>query len=353
MYVEQMGWGTYHAAMVNWLGRVVLVAAVAAAMCGDVAAQQVYRLTEDDHWAQMDVLEPGTPEWQLAEARKALAGGDHVRAINLATRWINQHPRHELLPEAYLIRGDAKVARDDLYKALFDYEYIARMYPGSEAFALALERQLDIATRFAHGERRRLWGLKIVSAHEDAQELLIRIQERMPGSRLAERAAMELGDFYFRRRDMPLAAEMYDIFLTNFPNSEHVSKARRRAIYAHLAGFKGPEYDAAGLAEAQLRLRELKVLEPRTAEQVGADALLVRIDESRAMKLLEQARWYLRTGDPIAAELTIRRLVKRHLGTVAAAEGLELVENILPRLPERVRAEAPDYDAIARGTAVE
>lgn len=339
--------------MIRPLYRVLLVACCLTVWCAGSVAQQQYTLTEDDQWTQTVTLEPGTPEWQLAEARKALAGGDYVRAINLTTRWIAQNPRHDLLPEAYLIRGDAKVARDDLYKALFDYEYIARVYPGSEAFTTALERELEIAKRFARGERRRLWGMKIVSGADEAEELLIRIQERMPGSRLGEEAGMELADFYFRRRNMPLAAEAYDLFIENYPNSEQISKARRRAIYAHLAGFKGPQYDAAGLTEARLRLQELKIVEPRTAQQVGADALLVRIDESRAVKLLEQAQWYRRTGDFIAAELSIRRLVTRHMGTVAAAEGLQFVEQILPRLPQRVRDEAPDYDAIRRGMAGE
>lgn len=312
-------------------------------------AQQRYTLTDDDQWTSVQEPEAGTPEWALAEARKALADEDYVRAINLSNRWIEQHPRHALLPKAYLVRGDAKVGRDDLYKALFDYEYIARMYPGSDVFVTALRRELDIAKRFAHGERRRLWGLKFVDASAEAEELLIRIQERLPGSTLAEEAGIELGDFYFRRRNMPIAAEAYDLFLENYPNSEHVSIARRRAIYAHLASFKGPQYDAAGLEEARLRLEELRRVEPQTAQQVGAEALLVRIDESHAMKILEQARWYRRTGDMISAELSIRRLVADHMGTVAAAEGLELVEDILPRLPERVREQTPDYEAMRQG----
>lgn len=320
-------------------------------LCMPAVAQQRFALTDEDEWGEVDAVEPGSPEWQLGAARRSLAAGEFLRAINLSTRWIEQNPRHDLLPDAYIIRGDAKLRRDDLYLALFDYEYVARVYPGSEAFTIALERELEIAKRFAQGERRRLWGIKIVDASAEAEELLIRIQERMPGSQLGEAAGMELGDFYFRRRNMPMAAEAYDLFIENYPRSEQISKARRRAIYAHIAGFKGPQYDAAGLIEARFRLEELKVIEPRTAQQVGADALLVRIDESHAMKLLEQAKWYLRTGDVVAAELTIRRLVTRHLGTVAAAEGLRLVEQILPRLPERVREQAPDYEAIRSGSA--
>jgi outer membrane protein assembly factor BamD (BamD/ComL family) len=82
--------------------------------------------------------------------------------------------------------------------------------------------------------------MRLLDAGDVAEELLIRIQERLPGSRLAELAGIELADYYFARRKMDLAAEMYSIFLQNNPRSEFVSKARRRLIYAHLASFKGP-----------------------------------------------------------------------------------------------------------------
>ena len=333
--------------------RLLLIAGIFSVLSESAIAQQRYSLTDDDQWSETASPEPGTPEHQLAAARQALAAGEYVRAINLSNRWIEQYSQHGSLPEAYIIRGDARLQQDELYQALFDYEYVARVYSGSEAFTTALEREFDIARRFANGERRRLWGMKIVDASAEAEELLIRIQERLPGSRLAEMAGMELGDFYFRRRNMPMAAEMYDLFIELYPNSEQISKARRRGIYAHLAGFKGPQYDAVGLAEARLRIQDLKIEEPRTAEQVGADALLVRIDESRAAKLLEEARWYMRTGDVISAELTIRRLVSRYLGTVAAADGLRLVGELMPQLPERIREQAPDYDAMRRGMADE
>jgi outer membrane protein assembly factor BamD (BamD/ComL family) len=326
----------------TWSARLAALALIFA-MTLPASAQSRFVLGEDDTWTTEEEVDPASPEGQLIEARRALADGDTVRAENLTTRWIERHTRHPMLPDAYLIRGDAKHLRGDEYQALFDYEYIARMFPGSEAFVTALERELEIARQYAHGRKRKLWGLRVVSAGAEAEEILIRIQERMPGSQLGEQAGIELADMYFRRRNMPLAAEAYDLFIENYPRSEHVSKARRRLIYAHLASFKGPQFDISGLLEAKFRIEELQQVEPLAAEQVGAEALLVRIDESAAMKILENARWYRRTGDIIAAELSLRRLVDRYPHTVAAAEGVDMAIQLLPRLPERTRQQAPDY----------
>jgi outer membrane protein assembly factor BamD (BamD/ComL family) len=326
----------------GWILAVLVTAALASAASG----RQDFTLAEDDTWVEETAPDPSTPEGQLAAARAALAAGQYERAETLATQWIDRHGLHPQVAEAYLIRGDSLMGRRSYYAALFDYEVIARQHFGSETFTTALERELEIAKIFISGTRRKLWGLRIVNASEEAQELLIRIQERLPGSELAEEAGMTLGDYYFSRRKMQLAAEMYGIFIENYPRSPRVNKARRRLIYAHLASFKGPEFDARGLYEARAQLRELKVLEPLTAQQIGADALLTRIDESDARKMLVTAQWYLRVRDIIAAELMIRRLLRTYPRSVAARDAIDLLPRLIARLPEQILAEAPDYAAL-------
>ncbi len=324
------------------------VLSLAAGAAGTAGAQERLTLTGDDTWLVAERPGPDTPEGRLAEARTALAAGRAHRARTLADRWIEGNPEHPLLPQAYLLRGDALSAEGDHYKALFDYEHIARIFPASEAFVTALERELDIATMYARGMKRKLLGLPIIETGDEAEELLTRIQERMPGSTLAERAALELADFYFQQQKMELAAEMYSIFLENFPKSLHTGFARVRLIGAHLATFKGPEFDAAGLREARAGLEELKAVEPATAERKMADSLLSRIRESEARKQLVTARWYFRTGDAVAAELTVRRLLASFPATAAAAEAVDLGARLVPRLTPSVLAGAPDYAALRR-----
>lgn len=309
------------------------------------AQEQEYVLGEDDAWSPPTPVDPSSPEGQVVAIRMALANGEYQRVETLATSWLDRYDPHPLRAEVLLARGDAISAMGDEYKALYDYETIATLYPGSDVFVTALEREYDIAVRYANGRRRKLWGMRILKAYEEAQELLIRIQERLPGSTLAERAGMSLADYYFSQREMRLAADAYDLFIENYPRSPGVSKARLRLIYAYLASFKGPEFDGSGLIEARGAIRTLEIAEPATAQQIGADALLVRIDESIAAKLLVQAKWYAKSGDPVAAELCLRRLISRYPRSIAARDGAMLGVEIVARLPERIASAAPDYAA--------
>ena len=325
-----------------------IVGAVALAQPASAQSER-FVLDALDRWQRVAETDPASEEAQLLAARRALLSGEPARAQKLASGFLERYPLSRYRPDALLIRGDAIRAAGDEYEALFDYEEIARRYTGSDVFIPTLEREYEIAQEYAGGLKKRFFGtIRIIDSAEDAQELLIRIQERLPGSELAERAGMTLSDFYFERREMTLAAESYRLFIENYPRSGQVTKARLRLIYASIAGFRGPEYDASGLLEARARLRSLQSLQPGLAQQVGASSILVLIEESEAAKMLSTASWYLEVRDPISAELFIRRLVERHPSSIATLEALRIVPYVLPQLPESVVRTAPDYRALRR-----
>jgi outer membrane protein assembly factor BamD (BamD/ComL family) len=324
-----------------------VAAILASALTAGALAQQEFKLDENDRWKQMDAPEPGTPASVLQMAKLALAKGEPKRTLALMDAWLERFPTDPLRPEALLARADAKLALQEEYDALFDLEEVARRYAYSAAFVPALEREFEISRMYAAGLKRKFWGtFRWVNTDDDAQEILIRIQERLPGSALAEKAGMALADFYYDRRDMSLAADAYDLFVQNYPRSTQADKARLRLIASHCSGYRGPEFDDKGLQEASSKLRALQATEPQLAKQIGAEAILLRIYESEADKRLTTANWYWQTGDPISAEREIRSLVKRYPRSVAAIQALRAVDQVLAKLPESIRKTAPDYAAI-------
>jgi len=292
-------------------------------------AQQTLELSGDDWVATGEAPEPGSDEAIIADARRALAENHPSRARHLLTRWIDEHKYTDnaWLPEAYLLRGDAKTAAGNEYDALYDYETVIRDFTASPSFPKAVERELDIGVAYLNGMRKKFLGLRIDNATSTGEELLVRVQERMVGSELAERAMIELADYYYRKRDMEMAAEAYDIFTRLYPDSRYYKKALQRQIYANIARFKGPRYDASGLLAASLLIDDFTRRFPVEAERTGINsALAARVDESAAAQLLEIARWYLRRDDPASARYTLRRMIRRYPRTNAAARALAIFD---------------------------
>ncbi len=303
-----------------------LVMAVSASVAASAFAQEVFELDESYDWQQQTRYDPATPRGQLQAIRKALAEERSEAARELAEQWIKERPNDPLLVEAYLLRGDAKAAQRRYYDALFDYEYVVRQFTASEQFHTALAREYEIARLFASGVKRRMLGMRIIPAAGEAEELFIRIQERSPGSDLGEKASLALGDFYFDRAEMSAAAAAYDLFLVNYPDSRFRERVMLRLIQASLATFKGPRFDPRGLIDAAERIKAYRRQFPAAAERMGADALLLRIDESLALKMYYSGGWYERTSQRVSAVYLYRRVVRAYPRTIAAGAAIQRLE---------------------------
>lgn len=321
------------------------------------AQQSQVRLADNGQWVEVSTPQPGTDAATIADARRNIAQGHPSRAVSILNKWIkkNKHTTSAYLPEAYLLRGRAKVAAGHEYKALYDFERVIREYPAAQQFQDAVLEEYRIALAYLDGLNRKLFGLRITPAERVGEEAMVRVAERLPGSRIAEQAIFDLGDYYyFRAVDLEFASLVYGILLDGYPNSRRKKEALARQIYANVARFKGPRYDASGLIEADVLIREFARRYPADARRAGIDdALRARIDESLAAQMLESARWYAKTGDKIAARFVLQRLQRRHAGTVAAAAGRELAQRIgitldEPARPDSEPADRPEPDQPSR-----
>ncbi len=297
-------------------------------LTGSVAsAQTTFELT-DEGFVPVAVPEAGTAEADMAHARRLIAQERPDEARDFLDGWIKDHADHPLMVEALLLRGDAKAAAGDYWKALFDYEELLTYYPASQQYVTALEREYEIAIMFTTGVKRKLWGVRWLPADGEGAELLIRIQERAPGSAIGEKASVALADYYYGRGEMILASDAYDLFLVNYPDSELRQWALLRLVQASLARFKGPEFDATGLIDAAERLRQYRDEFPAGADRIGAEALLVRIRESLARRDYATADWYDRTGEKVSAALLYRRLLEEYPDTGAARQALGRLDKL-------------------------
>lgn len=312
------------------------------------AQQKTYTIGEGEEWQVSQAPEAGSDADVIGRAREMIAQGREAMAESLLDGWIERNERTDnpWLAHAYLARGDARRLRDREVPALEDYEEIIKNFPGSDAYVTAIVRELDIGLAYLNGLRKKFLGMRIEPAERAGEEILIRVCQRLPKSRIAEEALMMLGDYYYRVRDMRMAADAYEIFLRLFPQSEMRQRAMQRRVYANIARFKGPAYDASGLREARFLIEDYKARYPQSAERDGLDeALIARLDESAAVQMLETAQWYLRRKDPVAARLTVSRLLRRHPQTVAAIRAQEMIDEYGWTMPRSARVIEEEREA--------
>ena len=324
----------------------ILIAAVAGAVSSDALAQQTFELDETGQWALQETQAPTGHAAVMTEVRQRIAEGRPAIAYDIVHAWIETH-EDENLPEspmAYRLRGDALTAMGKEYKALYDYEYVCRVFPQSEEMPIAVEREYDIALRYLGGLRMKFLGLRIEDATDVGVELLIRVHERMPGSEIGEQASIAVADHYFERRDMAWAVEAYDAYLRSYPQGPHRERALKRRVIGNLARYRGPQHDVTSLIDAKRQIIQLQRELPEEAEKLELDErMITMIDSAIADQTLESAKWRLKRGDDPAARFLLRKLIRTRPGTDAAAAAERM-------LIERGWAEAPEPEAADGGS---
>ncbi len=305
---------------IRWLAWVIAGWLVLAA----AAQQERYREREvldpeSGQWVARPAPPPSTPVGALDQARELLARGEYKAVRKLLAEWTEQNPDHERYYEAELLLGDAEFGREHYYQAYEHYELVAEN-TGGELFYKVLRRELEVARAFLAGEKRIVWKFLRLPAYDDGIEILDRIWERVPGTRLGELALKLKADYYFTHGEMDLAQDEYANLVREHPYGRYTKLAMLRAAEAAEAAFPGIKFDDRALLDAEVRYRQLESQFPAYAEQEHVAERLAGIRQLRAEKDLYVARWYQKTGRPDAAAFYYRLIVKDWPETLAARE---------------------------------
>lgn len=286
--------------------------------------EQQYREREvlnplTDQWEVKPPEAPTTPVGELQEARSLLARGQAGKARKIMEKWVKANKDNERYYEGLFLLGDACVETKDYYRAYEHYEQVVENTAG-ELFRSALAKEKDIALEFLAGKKRIVWRIFRFPAYDEAIQILDRIYQRVPGTRLGEQALLIKANYYYQRGDMDLAQEEYARLAREYPAGRFVQYAMLRSAESAEAAFPGIKFDATPLVESQERYRQLRATFPAYADRADVPQRLNGITELRAEKDLDIARWYQRTKRPSAAEYYYRLVVKDWPDTLAAAE---------------------------------
>lgn len=258
-----------------------------------------------DEWTEQPPATQGSPESTIDEARSQLARGVPARARDLLAKWVRNNRDHPRYLEAVYLLGEAELETKDFNAAYENFELVIQDGSG-ELYTRSLRREVDIARAYLAGEKKIVWGFLRLPAQDDGVQILDRVYERVPGSRLGEDALRYKAEYYFDRGDMDLAQTEYANLAREYPSGRSVRQATLRAAEAADASYSGTPFDGRPLLEAEERYKTVQLLFPDFAKQERVAERLDSIDARRAEKDLYIAQWYERTGQRGAAEFYYR-----------------------------------------------
>ena len=307
----------------GWYGVLLIVAALA--RCA--AAQPAPHPKPSTHQTQQPARNPTLDRAEaLLEARRWQAAHD------LLVPWLKAHPQAPDRDRALFLLAQFYYHTGDRLRAFYQLDELLDNYPDSKLFFPALQLQYDIADAYLNGYKNRdpIFGLAIVPAEDEAIDMLFRIQERSPGSPLAEKALKRTADYYFNTSQFDLAADAYAAFIRSYPRSPDIAQVRLRQAFASLAQFRGPKFDTTPLIDARAQFKDVQNRYPDLAAEANVPQWIDRIDADLARAAYLTADFYRRTNRWGGAAFMYRYVMQ----TYPDSREAELARRQLARLPK-------------------
>jgi outer membrane protein assembly factor BamD (BamD/ComL family) len=276
---------------------------------------------ENGKWPQVNSAQPQpVSDPEIDRAEKYLDAGSPSTARQILLAWEHTHKDSRVRDRAIFLIAQSCYDEDDRILAFYYLDEVMDEYPESRLFYPALEKQFEIADAFLSGYKRRFLGMRILPAEDEAVEMLYRIQQRSPGSDLAEKALLRTADYYYNSAQFDFAADAYAAFVRGYPRSPAVPRARLRQAFSSLAQFRGLKFDPTPIIDARAQLLDIARDYPALADDENVPAAIEQIDSAFAGKLLVTGEYYQHTGSPAAAAYFYRFLVNTYGDSPEAAQ---------------------------------
>jgi outer membrane protein assembly factor BamD (BamD/ComL family) len=317
--------------------------AIAAAAFG----QKNMWVYEHGNWEQQTQAVPQpVSDPVIGEAEQLLVRNDTDGARKILFAWEHEHKDSPVRDRCLWEVAQSYYEDDDRIYAFYYLDELMDEYPESPLFNSALDKQYSIAADYLAGHKRRFFGFPVLAAEDEAVEMLYRVQQRSPGSALAEKALLLTAAYYYNSGQFDYAADTYAAYVRSYPRGQAVMQARMRSAFATLAQFHGLLFDATPLIDARAQLLDFARSYPQRADEENVTVFVSRIDSAFAGKLLATGDFYNRTSQPRAAAYFFRFLADTYPDT---SEGRTAVARLAflpnwakgPPLPPRASGYAP------------
>ncbi|MBI4398468.1 MAG: outer membrane protein assembly factor BamD, partial [Candidatus Omnitrophica bacterium] len=168
----------------------------------------------------------GAAEQQFNFSMQFYKDKNYKRAENEFKNLVKQFPKSDVSAEALYYMGQIDEEQTEYFRAFKSYQKIIEKYPQSERIEEVIERQFRIGDMFMTGKKEKLLGLPIKPSIYHATEIFTKIVETSPYSAYGDQAQFRLAQVYRMRRDWKKSGEEYQKLIDNYPDSNLVDDAK-------------------------------------------------------------------------------------------------------------------------------
>jgi outer membrane protein assembly factor BamD len=247
---------------------------------------------------------------QLKIGKDFEKAGDRSKAVDAYRKVVKHYPISTEAPAAMLRIAHLVEESGDYEKAFQSYDTYLAKYPEGADFKAALDSMVRLAKRFMDGERRRLFGVKMFSSNQRAEEMFEAILKRAPFSAQAPQVMLFKAAMMERQGKDQEAIAAYQEILERFPSDPAAEDAQYQIGYIRLKNVREGSYNRQDKVRAQESFEDFLNRSPDGGKSAQARENLRKIEAGQRQSMLEIAKFYEKTAKYKSAAVYYEDLIQ-------------------------------------------
>ncbi|MBN1392628.1 MAG: outer membrane protein assembly factor BamD [Sedimentisphaerales bacterium] len=302
--------------MRRYKGLYITIAVIAGLTACPVFSADTWRLGEEGQWKAVS----GEDKYLLAVAEiKNLINMGETAAVGKAVDKLKKDfpevagPDLDAFMKAEMLFCEGKYTR-----AVRSYDKFLADFPKSPLYEAALDRKFAIATAFLGGQKKRVFGVFMMSRYDEGIKVMERISDQTGDAPIAKRAAIAIAQSYEKREKYNDAYHKWSEISTRWPGGQIGEDALLNMARCKHAAYRGPKYDVSNLVSAKSYYATYKLRYPESAKALDVDKILKQIEEQLAYKEFTIGEYYQKTANKQSAALYYDMVASSWPGSTAA-----------------------------------
>lgn len=255
---------------------------------------------------------------KIAEFKSLVSQNKASQAKSSADELMANYPGLAKEGFADFVSSEIYYAKRNYLKAGKEYDNFLDNYPNSSLYEAALERQYDIAVAFLQGQKVRKLIFLRLSAYEEAAKMLENIADRTGDAAIAKRALFTLAENFERRKKFLDAYQVWSDISSRWATGETGKLALFGMARSLHSSYRGPKFTATNIDSAKSYLTTFAERYPQDAQELGVLASLELIEQQKAFKNYETAKYYVRVENVPSAEIYYDSVIENWQDSAAA-----------------------------------
>lgn len=246
------------------------------------------------------------------KARLADESGKTGRAIKYYNQVASRYPFAPSAAQARFRQAELLEQQGEIEDAFAAYDQFLESFPGSNLYGSALSRQAAMAQSAAEGDvKSSFLGLKTKISLEKTVDMLSKVRDHAPKSRMASKVQFTIGELYQGKKKFKEAIAAFRRLVDEQPESPEAPEALFRVGQILMDEAERGNQNQANVDLAREAFHDYLIQYPGHSRNSEAKKLLSYLGGRDLQRSFEIAEFYLKTGKPESAKVYYRDIIKR------------------------------------------